>query len=207
MSFNFEQERSLEFKYQGVLDYPEAKAFLKNTPYTAASINGAIKRSGLEKPKNFIEMQEFVNDLADFWIDTNPEVHTDGEKVLYRALNNYIAYAIVWKSKSKSSSIFDPTLMGKCGAATTLKNSLGCANKMLNSRLSRNPDMNKEAVRDGLVMGYTAIMAISQGKDPVPEIPDDITRLIGAYMAGDKLVHTAAEKLKIEYKDDNPTQK
>jgi hypothetical protein len=201
MSFNYEQERSLEFKYQGVLDYPEAEAFLKNTPYTAAKINGAIKRSGLDLPKNFIEMEDFVTDLADFWLDANPEVHTDGEKVLYRALRNYVAYAKVWKAKSKSSSIFDPTLMGKCGVATTVKNSLGCANKMINSCAARNPNINREEIAKGLVLGYTAIMSISKGKDPVPEIPDDITRLIGAYMAGDKIALRAAEQIKmIEHK-------
>lgn len=204
MSFNYEQERSLEFKYQGVLDYPEAEAFLKNTPYTAAKINGAIKRSGLDLPKNFVEMEGFVTDLADFWLDTNPEVHTDGEKVLYRALRNYVAYAKVWKAKSKSSSIFDPTLMGKCGFATTVKNSLDHSVKMTNSRAKRNPELNRSEIAEGFVMGHYAVMAISQGKDPMPEIPDDLTRLIGAYMAGDKIALRAAEQIKmIEHKEDD----
>ena len=195
MSFNFEQERTLEFKYQGVLDYVDAKQFLSKTPYTAAKINGAIKRSGLEKPKSFIEMEDFVNDLADFWLDTNPEVHTDGDKVLYRSLSNYIAFAIVWKSKSKTSSIFDPTLMGKVGKMITFKNGLGQAIKIINSHAKRDPSLNREEVAEGFILGFSSLLPMITNNN-APEIPEDLTRLIGAFFAGDKNILEAADALK-----------
>jgi hypothetical protein len=194
MSFDFEQERTLEFKYQGVLGYAEAKQFLDKTPYTAAKINGAIKRSGLEKPKNFIEMEEFVNDLADFWLDTNPEVHTQGEVMLNQALSNYIAFAIVWKAKSKSSSILDPTLMNSTGQMIVIKNTLGQAIKICNSHAKRNPALNRKELAEGLILGFSALLPMV-AKNTLPEIPEKLTRLIGAFNAGDKNILKAANAL------------
>jgi len=199
------QELKLEEKYQGVLHYVDAKQFLAETPYTSHKINGAIKRfchsTGAEKPRNFTEMEVFVADLFDFWVDSNPDVHIQGETVLHSALSNYIAFSIVWKAKSKSSSILNHALTGKVGTMIQFKNSLGQAVKMINSCAKRNSDINRKEIAAGLVMGYSKIMAISQGKEPVPEIPVDITRLIGAYLAGDKIVLDAAEKIKqLEYK-------
>ncbi|RLB94613.1 MAG: hypothetical protein DRH26_00665 [Deltaproteobacteria bacterium] len=199
MSFNFEQERSLEFKYQGVVGYVDAKQFLGKTPYTAAKINGAIKRfcnaEGVEKPTSFIDMETFVSDLADFWLDNNPDVHTDGEKILYRALSNYIAFAIVWKTKAKTSSIFDPTLMGSVGQMITFKNGLGQAVKIINSYAKRNPVINREEVAEGFVLGFSAILPLI-ANNTLPEVTEELTRLIGAYYAGDKNVLEAAESLK-----------
>ena len=195
MSFNFEQERSLEFKYQGVLGYAESKQFLSKTPYTAAKINGAIKRSGIETPSSFIEMEEFVNDLADFWLDTNPEVHTDGDKVLYQSLSNYIAFAIVWKHKSKTSSIIDPTLMKSAGQMIVFKNGLGQAIKIIASCAKRNPALNREEIAEGFILGFTYLLPLI-ANNSLPEVPEDLTRSIGAYFAENKNLLAAASRVK-----------
>jgi len=207
MNFNFEQERSLEINYQGVLSYIEAKQFLKGTPYTASKIAGAIRRfcnsSDVEKPSNFIEMEPFVNDLADFWMDANPEAHEDGEALLHRALSNYVAFSIVWKTKSKSSSIFDPTLTGQVGAMLILKNSLSQAVKIGCSYAKRNPALTKKVLSEGFVLGYTALLPIIRNQEKSKtEIPEDLTRLIGSYLAGNPDTITLAESLhQIEHKD------
>jgi len=193
---DFEKERTLEFKYQGVLGYAEAKQFLSKTPYTSAKINGAIKRSGLEKPNSFIEMENFIKDLADFWLDANPEVHTDGEQVLYRSLSNYVAFAIVWKAKSKSSSIFDPTLMASTGQMIVIKNALGQALKITNSYAKRNPALNREELAEGYIIGFSTLLPMISNND-FPEIPETVTRLLGAYFAKDKNVLAVADSLRL----------
>ena len=195
MNFDFEQERSLEFKYQGVLGYADSKTFLSKTPYTAAKINGAIKRSGLERPKSFVEMEDFVTELADFWLDNNPEAHTQGESMLNSALSNYVAFSTVWKAKSKSSSIFDPTLMASAGKMIVVKNGLGQAIKIINSYAKRNPELDRLEIAEGLVLGFAALLPLIANND-LPEIPEDLTRLIGAYYAGNKNVLEAAGSLK-----------
>ncbi|MGD9825179.1 hypothetical protein [Desulfobacter sp.] len=203
------KERLLEQKYQGVLTYAEAKHFLDETPYTAAQINGAIKRfcnaEGLEKPKTFIDMEPFVNDLADFWLDVNPEVHDQGEIVLRNTLANYISFSIVWKAKSKSSYILTPELMGKCGVMIAVKNSLGVSVKAGMSASKRNPSIPKETLVEGMIdLHGASIQMFSENKLPEnSKLMEDFSRLAGALIAGDKSVLATAEQLKqIEHKAD-----
>jgi len=193
------QEKKLERKYQGVLNYADAKQFLDATPYTAAKINGAIKRfcnsESVEKPRNFVEMETFVSDLSDFWLDNNPEVHTQGESILHSALSNYVAFTTVWKYKSKSSSIYVPELMAKCGVMIVVKNGLGNAIKVVNSYAKRNPELSRQDIVDGLIDGFSTLLPmIASNKLPEPSEP--LTRLLGAYLAGNKNILDAVEGLK-----------
>ena len=210
MNFDFRQEEILEGKYQGVLTYVDAKHFLDETPYTAAKINGAIKRfekseDGLPKPETFVDMERYVNDLADFWIDANPDVHTKGEKTLHDALSNYIAFAIVWKKKAKSSSIINPDLMSRVGKMLVFKNALGNAVKLVNSRLAHDDCPNKELYgdfRNVLPDAFFTVLPIVQklqsGELQLPEwqTEDDLNRLIGGFFAGNPSVLGVSQKLK-----------
>ncbi|MEA1966689.1 MAG: hypothetical protein U9N77_00465 [Thermodesulfobacteriota bacterium] len=213
MESNFTQEKLLERQYQGVLGYADAKDFLKETVYTAAKINGAIKRfckaEEAVKPRTFIEMENFVSDLFDFWLDANPEQHTDTEPMLRQALSNYIAYAIVWKAKSKSSNILDPTIMATAGKAIQIKNALAHAVKTSFSYAKRNPALNKDELAEGFKIAFCSLAPIvnkiDKGELPLPEneTMEDLTRLIGGFLASDKTVLKASQELKqIAYKSD-----
>lgn len=216
MSFNFDQEKKLEQKYQGVLTYIDAKHFLEKTPYTAAKINGAIKRfcnsdDGYEKPNTFIEMEPFVNDLADFWLDANPEVHEHGENVLRSALSNYIAFAIVWKAKAKASNIIDPELMRQAGQMIVMKNGLAGMIKLVNSRIAHDPCPNKEiykdlstVIADALYIALPLSQKMTAGELTLPEgvSEDDVYRVIGGLFSGNPAVVGVSNTLKqIEYKE------
>lgn len=210
MNFDKDQELVLEQKYQGVLTYVDAKHFLDETPYTAAKINGAIKRfenseDGLPKPVTFTEMEPYVNDLADFWIDANPEVHTDGEHILHNALSNYIAFSIVWKAKAKSSNIIDPDLMGRAGKMIVFKNALGNAVKLINSRLAHDDCPNRDLYgdfRNTLPDAFFTVLPIVQKlqtgelKLPDGQTEDDLNRLIGGFFAGNPSVIGVSKSLK-----------
>jgi len=210
MIFDKNQEEVLEQKYQGVLVYVDSKQFLDETPYTAAKINGAIKRlhssdSDIKKPINFMEMEPFVNDLADFWLDANPDVHTKGEKMLHSALSNYVAFAIVWKAKSKASSIVSPELMNQAGKMLILKNTLGSAVKMVNSRLAHDKCPNLELYGDFkniLPEAFFTMLPIVEGLQrgtlaiPEGQTENDLHRLIGGFFAGDPSVIGASKNLK-----------
>ncbi len=216
MLFDKNQEEMLEKKYQGVLAYVDAKYFLDETPYTAAKINGAIRRfcasePDIKKPINFMEMEPFVNDLADFWLDANPEIHTEGEKILHIALSNYVAFSAVWKAKAKSSNIVDPELMARAGKMLIFKNALGSAVKLVNSRLAHDKCPNRELYGDfksALPEAFTIMLPMVEGlhswklKLPEEQTEEDLHRLIGCFFAGDPVVIDAVNALKqIEYKE------
>ncbi len=215
MGINLNQEELLEKRYQGVLTYTDAKQFLAKTPYTAPKINGAIKRfcnaESAVKPETFIEMEEFVNDLADFWLDANPEVHANGERILHAALSNYVAFSIVWKAKSKASNIINPDLMNQAGKMLIWKNTLGSAVKMVNSRLAHDKCPNKELYQDFrniLPEAFCIMLPIVQGLQngsltlPEGQTENDLHRLIGAFFARHPAVTMANESLKqIEHKE------
>lgn len=206
-----EAEKKLEAKYQGVLTYVDAKHFLEDTPYTAAKINGAIKRfvnSDAENnklPTLFIEMESFVNDLADFWLDANPEIHIQGEAVLHNSLSNYISFSIVWKAKSKNSQVFTPSLMAKVGQMIVVKNALASATMIVNSRLAHDECPNKELYGDfknALPDAFLTILPITQGLHtgslalPAGQTESDLHRLIGGFFAGNPAVIGATQTLK-----------
>ena len=75
----YDKEKKLERKYQGVIGYVEAKQFLAKTGYTAAKIRGALTRycriENIERPETFVEMETFLPDFIDFWLDTNLEAY------------------------------------------------------------------------------------------------------------------------------------
>lgn len=210
-----ESEKEFELKYQGVLTYVDAKHFLENTPYTSAKIGGAIKRfingeTDRYLPCLFIEIDEFVNDLADFWLDANPEVHIQGESVLHDSLSNYIAFQHVWKTKSKNSQIFTPSLMAQVGKMICLKNALGAATMIVNSRIAHDKCPNRElygdfkkALPDAFMSILPIVHGIQSGSLVLPEgqTEADLHRLIGSFFAGNTAVLSMAQDLKqIEYK-------
>jgi len=209
-----QEEEILEQKYQGVLTYTEAKQFLDKTPYTGPKIVGAIKRfcnsEGAVKPTTFVEMEPFINDLADFWIDANPEVHADGERVLRSALSNFIAFSNVWKAKSKASNIISPELQKLVGRILVWKNTLMSSTKLVNSRLAHDDCPNRELYGDfknvlpeAFMVMLPIVEGIQSGKLKLPEgqTEADLHRLIGCFFAGDKVVIDAVNALKqIEHK-------
>ncbi|WP_333664743.1 hypothetical protein [Desulfobacter postgatei] len=157
-------------------------------------------------PTSFVEMGPFVNDFIDFWLDANPEVHTKGEDVLRRSVANYLAYASVWKTKSKTSSIIDPVLMASAGKSLQIRNVLSHTVKTVFSYAKRNPTLNPQDLIEGFTEAFylvtPLIHKIDTGELPLPEgkHTEDLTRLIGGFLAGDKAVIDAADKLRlIEY--------
>lgn len=212
---NIKQEEMLEWKYQGSVPYVDAKHFLDSTPYTAQKINGAIKRfcnsEGAEKPKTFTEMEPFVNDLADFWLDANPETHTNGEHILHAALSNYIAFSIVWKEKAKSSNIVAPELMAQVGKMLVLKNTLAASTMVINSRLAHDKCPNRELygdfktiLPDTFFTMLPIINSLQEGTYVLPEgqTQGDLNRLIGGFFAGNPAIIAVSDNLKqIEHKD------
>lgn len=209
-----ETEKELEKKYQGVLTYVDSKYFLDATPYTSAKINGAIKRfrnaEGVSEPTTFVEMEIFVNDLADFWIDQNPEIHTQGEALLHESLSKYIAFSKVWKAKSKNLQIFTPSFMYQVGKMIVLKNTLNQAVKLINSRIAYDKCPNRALYsdfRDILPDAFTLLLPVINGLQtgsltlPPGQTEDDLHRLIGAFFAGDKAVLESVAVLKqLEHK-------
>ncbi|WP_300458646.1 hypothetical protein [Desulfobacula sp.] len=216
MISDFDKERRLEQKYQGVLAYTEAKGFLRETPYTSAKITGAVKRfikaEGIEKPKNFTEMESFVNSLVDFYLDANPEAHTDGEFILHQSVSNYIAFSQVWKIKARTSTILDPDLMGTVGNWLAARSSLASMSMVIPSMAKRANGYNKELydqMKQDLPYIFQSFYitghALSKGKVALPEnkSQEAVTRMIGAFYAGDKGIIEAVEKLdQIENKKD-----
>jgi len=214
---NIKQEEMLEWKYQGSVPYVDSKHFLEKTPYTAPKINGAIKRfcnsEGVEKPETFTDMEPFVNDLADFWIDANPEVHTKGEKILRSALSNYIAFSIVWKAKAKSSNIIAPELMGQIGKILALRNTLTSATLLMNSRLANDKCPNRELYGDfknALADAFFAMLPVIDGLQrgtlelPKGQTQDDLHRLLGGFFSGNPSVLMVSDSLKLIEKKADP---
>ena len=214
------QEELLEQKYHGLLVYTDAKQFLEKTPYTGPKITGAIKRfcnaEDATKPDTFVEMESFVNDLADFWIDSNPEIHSKGERILRSALSNYVAYSIVWKAKSKSSNIISQDLVKNVGLLLARKNALVSAFKIINSRLAHDNCPNKEIYADlkkclaeAFFVMLPLVHGIETGKLTLPEgqTENDLHRIIGGFFAGNPAVLGANLSMKqIEHKTDKPEE-
>lgn len=214
MDFNFSQERDLESKYQGVLAYVEAKEFLRETPYTAQKIAGAMKRfeksEGAEKPTTFSEMEAYVSDLMDFWLDANPNDHAGGEITLRNSVANYVAYSVVWKVKARRSAILSPDLMGTVGQWLAARSALASMSMIIPSMAKRLGDGKDSYIefKTDLPYIYQTLYAagsqIVQGKLELPEseTQQDLARLIGAFYAGDPGVLLATESLKmIEHKE------
>ena len=200
-----ENEKKLERKYQGVIGYVEAKQFLSGTGYTAAKIRGALTRycksHGVERPVTFIDMESFVVDFVDWWLDENVEIHEYGERKLYDAVSNYLAFVTVWKAKSKSLSIYTPELMKQVGMMLIIKNTLSHAVKIGYSYAKRNPSLKPEELKDGFLSGFAALLptvaALHSGELELHDNFDSegLTRLIGAYMAGDKHIDGIVKRL------------
>lgn len=206
------REKELEVKYQGVIGYVEAKQFLEKTGYTAAKIRGALTRyckaNGLNRPKSFVEMEEFLPDFTDWWLDADSEYHKYGELKLHEAVSNYLAFVDVWKAKSKSLNIYTPSLMKQVGIMLVVKNTFAQTVKIGYSYAKRNPALSPDAIKEGFLQGFTALLPHIQGIETGQiELSekfkfDDLTRLIGAYMAGDANAIGVAETLKhIEHKE------
>lgn len=195
------KEKALERDYQGVLGYCDSKEFLKNTPYSAAKINGAITRfcrkEDRQRPETFIEMEDFIPDLIDFWLDANPEIHLKGDRVLERVLKNYIPFAIVWKAKAKASNILSPELSKQVGQILIIKNALGNAVKTVNSRIAHDKCVNPELYKDfkeQLADAFIAVIPITTAlfngtlKLPEGKNEQDINRLIGSFLASNNQI-------------------
>lgn len=203
MAIDFNQERVLENQYQGVLGYAEAQDFLKQSPYTAGQIRGAIQRfcnsTETDRPGTFTEMEVFVSDFIDWWLDLEPEKHTIGEFTLRQCVSNYLAFTSVWKKKSQTSNILNPEIMKAVGMSLMLKNSLGTATKAAFSYAKRNPALSAENLCNGFLMAHNTLLPFLAGKWEITNanVSEDIARLIGGYLAGDQLVLAASDKLKM----------
>jgi hypothetical protein len=213
LNTSIENEKKLERKYQGVIGYVESKDFLEKTGYTSGKIRGALtrycKEHEVERPGTFIEMESFVIDFVDWWLDENIEIHKYGELKLHDAVSNYLAFVDVWKAKSKSLSIYTPELMKQVGMMLIVKNTLSHAVKIGYSYAKRNPELKPEELKDGFLLGFAALLptvaAIHSGEIELPANFDSegLTRLIGAYLAGDKQIEGIVKSLnQIEEKGD-----
>ena len=214
------QEELLEQKYHGLLVYTDAKQFLEKTPYTGPKITGAIKRfcnaEDATKPDTFVEMESFVNDLADFWIDSNPEIHSKGERILRSALSNYVAFSIVWKAKSKASNIISPDLVKQVVWMLARKNALLSSVKVVNSRLAHDKCPNIELYtdfRNSLAEAFFVMLPLAHGIEtgqltlPEGQTENDLHRIIGGFFAGNPAVLGANLSMKqIEHKKDKPEE-
>ena len=216
MEFSKDQEEILEKQYFGVLAYADAKDFLRGTPYTGAQITGAIGRfcrsdSSIKKPETLFDMENFVKDFIDFWIDANPEVHTDGELVLNQSVSNFMAFSRVWKEKSRKSMVFNPDYMKLTQAMIDAKNSLTMGMKLFNSRIKHEKDSGNlskadlyKKVRDMLPEAVTIAMPIAHGLQtgelilPEGEKIEDLTRLLAAYFSGDQTLLNLSKSIKLK---------
>lgn len=214
LDFNLtlKREKELEREYQGVIGYVEAKQFLEKTGYTAAKIRGALtkycKLNELNRPESFVEMEKFVVDFVDWWLDEETAFHKYGERKLYEAVSNYLAFVDVWKAKSKSLNIYTPELMKQVGAMLIIKNTFAHAVKIGYSYAKRNPELSPDDIREGFLQGFTLLLPYVQGVETgkielFEDVKfDDLTRLVGAYMAGDANIIEASEALKqIDHKE------
>ena len=221
MNFTPDQKKSeieLEKKYFGVLFFVDAKEFLKKTPYTSAKISGAIGRfcraEDAEIPSIFLDMETFVNDFCDFWLDANPEVHELGETVLNQAVTNYVAYQYVWAEKCKRSLVFTPEYLGLAGKMSTGKSALAVGTRFLNSRISHckgSGDIEKakaltdfrESLPEAVTLSMPIIEGLEKGRVSLPEgeTLDDLMRLLAAYFSGDVAMLNTSKALKLKGDD------
>ncbi len=99
-------------------------------------------------------------------------------------------------------------LMASAGKSMQIRNVLGHTVKTVFSYAKRNPALNAQELVDGFTQAFylvtPLIHKIDSGELPMPEgkNTDDLTRLIGGFLAGDKSVIEAADRLRlIEYQE------
>ena len=189
-----EHELQLEHQYINVLSYVEAKDLLKTHEHTAGKIRGAIsrycKKADIERPITFVEMEMFVPDMVDWWLDENPEYHNGlNESRTKEAVDLHLAFTTVWKAKVKNNDVLSNMQQLMASTMLTVKNSLAAALKSLLSYNKRNPKLSQENIRDAFVLAFKSVLPLihelQSGKSQLPsnKAMDDITRMIGTYMA------------------------
>ena len=58
----------------------------------------------------------------------------------------------------------------------------------------RKPELNRNEIAEGFIMGFSALLPMISNND-FPDIPEKVTRLLGAYFAGNKNVIDVADSL------------
>lgn len=205
-------EKKLETKYLPVLAYVEAGKLLADYRLTAGKIRGAItsfcRVAQYERPQLFTEMEnDFTPDFMDWWLDNSPEIHKYLDEADTReAVNKYLAYVDVWKAKFKNNEIMTPHYVIQASTMLTVKNALSAA---VTAWLSYNKRIDKLKQSDIVKVFpemFQSLLPTIHGlqtgliQQPTGTRIEDVSRLIGAYYAGNKTLIDMAESLKqIEY--------
>ena len=204
---NLDKERDLEREFETALTYAEAKEVVAVHGYTAGKIRGAITRycksPNIDRPATFIEMKQFTPDFVDWWLYENPEAH-DGlsESKTVQAVEGYLAFTTVWKSKFKNHEIVSSESRIKASMNILTKNALATAVKAALSYNKRVPKTSQLEIIEAFPKAFLSVLNITSkmyeiGFDPIPDKQvDEIGSLIGAYFAKDKAVLSAVHTIK-----------
>jgi len=201
-------EEQYENEFKKVLSHVEANGVLEGYAYTAGQIRGAITRycriHEENKPDNFTDMREyFVPDFMDWWLDENPEIHKGNSDIDIRdAVERYLAFTHVYKTKVKKNTMISDEV--QIAAATTLvvKNSLAHAVKSGHSYAKRNANVSIKNFVKALPEVFQNILPIVHGLQTgaiemsIRYKDDEMSRIIGAYLAGNANVLDMVKKIK-----------
>jgi len=211
------KELELEQKYLPVLAYVEAGKLLSagKSQISAGKIRGAItsfcRKEKYERPSLFVEMeQEFTPDFLDWWWSTAPDFHeTLKENKTRDAVNQYLAYTTVWKTKFKNHEILTDTYTIQASTMLTVKNSLSAAVTAWLSYNKRTKKISQTDVQKIFPEMFQTILPfihkIQIGEIHLPNKTriEDASRLLGAFFAGNKAAIGLADTLKqIEYREE-----
>lgn len=205
---NYKKERELEEKYLPVLAYVEAGKLLAGYEISAGKIRGAItsfcRKEQHERPMLFTEMEEeFTPDFLDWWWDDKPDFHKLlNEAKTKKAVNNYLAYVNVWKSKFKNNEVLTDTYKIQASTMLTVKNALGAAVKAWLSYNKRIKKISQSEITKVFPEMFQAILPCVHGLQTGEfELPkgtkiEDACRLLGAFFAGNTAAIELVESLK-----------
>jgi len=189
-------EAKLESEFTDTLRHVEAKTLLSDIGIKSTTIRGAItrfcKQESVDRPTTFTEMTEdFMPDFMDFWMDTNPEIfELYPESKVFEAVEKYLAFTTVWKHKVKNNYIITSELRLQASTLLVVKNSLAASMKAVLSYNKRQPKIEQEKLIEAMPKIFLEILpvihALQNGLADRMDDTDDLTRLIGSYLAGDK---------------------
>lgn len=210
---DYRKEKELEDKYLSVMAYVEAGKLLAGYEISAGKIRGAItsfcRKEDYERPSQFVEMEEeFVPDFLDWWWDDKPEFHKLlNEEKTREAVNKYLAYVNVWKSKFKNQEIVTDSHIIQASTMLTVKNSLSASVTAWLSYNKRIKKISQSDITKVFPEMFQALLpfihGVQAGTISLPEKTriEDASRLLGAFFAGNNAAIGLAENLKqIEFK-------
>jgi len=210
---DIEKELELEEKYLPVLSFVETGKLLAAYKIESGKIRGALtsfcKKEEYDRPETFVEMEtDFTPDFMDWWLSTAPKFHKrlndNGTRI---AVNKYLAFTNVWKSKFLNNQILTDPHIVQAGTMLAVKGSLSASLRAWLSYNKRIEKLEQSEIKDVLPeLFYTILPFIHQIQTGVIDLPnktriDDASRLLGAFFAGDASAVGLSERLKqIEYK-------